>query len=294
MFRMRIRTSRAATRYQAGHWSHVSVAILFLLLAGEAAARPGSDDKNESGPLPETTAPVPASPSASIYRPGLRNSPAENSLSAKELDVLLTSLRDKTGFSGLQLDEAGFLILEDETVSSGGSEWARNLVLAALHGHKSISLQSHNRSSTVAFARTSSPTMYRSMAAGTRIELHPIEIDFADFRALQGDREAVRAFDPGIVVLHELCHIVLNLRDPESSRSLAGDCEDYVNRIRLDLGMPVRETYQARLRTAQPAMGSATTRVAELVFAQQGQPGQKGSPKWFYLQWDPTRVGGTR
>ncbi|MGH9768219.1 MAG: hypothetical protein ACREAB_12355, partial [Blastocatellia bacterium] len=59
------------------------------------------------------------------YRGGLRNSPGERKLDAKQLDAVLTSLRDKAGFLEMCFDEDGFLTLGDRTKFSGGSGVAR-------------------------------------------------------------------------------------------------------------------------------------------------------------------------
>src|SRR5262245_11063750 len=48
------------------------------------------------------------------YRGGLRNSPGERKLNAKQLDAVLTSLRDKTGLLEMRFDENGFLTLGDQ------------------------------------------------------------------------------------------------------------------------------------------------------------------------------------
>src|SRR5262249_4395408 len=55
------------------------------------------------------------------YRGGLRNSPGDHKLNAKQLDAVLTSLRDKSGLIEMRFDENGFLTLGDRTKFSGGS-----------------------------------------------------------------------------------------------------------------------------------------------------------------------------
>src|SRR5262249_48841067 len=62
------------------------------------------------------------------YRVGLRNSPGQYRLGAKQLDILLVSLREKTGFLDMTFDENGFLTLGDQTKFSGGSATARALL----------------------------------------------------------------------------------------------------------------------------------------------------------------------
>jgi len=50
----------------------------------------------------------------------------------------------------------------------------------------------------------------------------PIEIDFADFDHLRGERKVLEAFDLGFAILHELCRAALELRDPSAAVNAAG------------------------------------------------------------------------
>lgn len=72
-------------------------------------------------------------------------------------------------------------------------------------------------------------------------EVYVVLIDFADFRQVTGDKQALAAFDVGWAVLHEIDHVVEGSEDPE--QEVAGDCEDHVNRMRRELGLPVRNNY---------------------------------------------------
>ncbi|MGH9938992.1 MAG: hypothetical protein ACREAM_22360, partial [Blastocatellia bacterium] len=76
------------------------------------------------------------------YSGGLRNSPGERRLSAKQLDAMLTSLRDKAGFLEMGFDENGFLTLGDQTKFSGGSATARALLDAAVKMPHAADLES--------------------------------------------------------------------------------------------------------------------------------------------------------
>ena len=221
------------------------------------------------------------------YRPGLRNSFVERRLSAEELNLTLAQLRRKTGFARMRFDEAGFLTIDDRSQIAGGSATARQLLLAAVDGKKSINLQTSNRSPEVVFARVGERVKLSSWRSDEQIELAPIEIDFADFNHLRGEREVLEAFDLGFAILHELCHVALELRDPPERARAAGDCESYVNRIRRELGMPERRQYAANV--FQRASGIALNKiVAQLSFAQ-NRPGAK--TKWLYLTWEVRDVG---
>ncbi|MGH9838556.1 MAG: hypothetical protein ACREEM_07220, partial [Blastocatellia bacterium] len=126
-----------------------------------------------------------------------------------------------------------------------------------------------------------------------KIVVATIEIDFADFNHLRGPRKAMEAFDPGFVILHELCHAALELRDPAAVNA-AGDCESYVNRIRRELGMPERQQYAANVYLRTISISRPTTKIAELIFAQT-EPGREpvAKTKTLYLKWDAREVGNT-
>ena len=231
-----------------------------------------------------------------IYRPGLRNNFMGHQLSAEELNLALTQLRRKTGFMRMRFDEAGFLTIDDRSQIAGGSAAARELLLAAVDGKKSINLQSHNRSPEVVFARVVEAVKYTVWPSDAKIVVATIEIDFADFNHLRGPRKAMEAFDPGFVILHELCHAALELRDTAGVNA-AGDCETYVNRIRRELGMPERRQYAANVFWRTISISRPTTKVAELIFTQTEpgpEPESRAKTKRLYLRWDAEQVGNTR
>jgi hypothetical protein len=212
---------------------------------------------------------------------------AGDQLSAEELNLALTLLRRKTGFVRMRFDEDGFLRVEDRSQISGGSETAGELLVAVVDGKKSIILRSRNRSPEVVFARVGERMDHQLWQSDERIEMAPIEIDFADFNHLQGERKALEAFDPGFAILHELCHAALELRDPAKGRKATGDCEDIINRVRRELGMPERQHYAAKtyLRTSGTSFDKIVT---ELIFART-KPGAK--TERLYLSWDVREVG---
>jgi hypothetical protein len=226
---------------------------------------------------------MPADPSC--FRPGLRNSPGADKLGTEQLDRLVDSLREKAGFLDLRFDGQGFLILGDRTRISGGSVTARALLVATVEGESAILLKNRRRSSDVVFARLAPPIIYIDGPTGKRIKAYSLEMDFSDFDLLQGDREAVAAFDPALVALHELGHAVLALEDDKTRVWGLGSCEEYINHIRRELGLPERQQYLARAwRTILSAPGSTT---AEVLFIRQGQH----KARRFYLRWETDQVG---
>jgi len=218
------------------------------------------------------------------FRPGLRNSPNEKRLDPIQLKIIARSFREKTGFAELDFDENGFLTLGDRMNFSGGSASARKLFIAAMEMKQAINLESWPNSSSILFARIANRVTYENRATGAMIKTCSIQIDFSDFSWLQGDKQAMAAFDPGFVIIHELGHAVLGLRD--SVDNSPGDCEEMVNRIRRELNLPERQTYIAPIYSAPT---SSNTGRAELIF--KSSVGNAVPRSIFRLSWDAERVG---
>ena len=229
-----------------------------------------------------------------VYRPGLRNSFMDYPLNASELELVTAQLRHKTGFMTLRFDKAGFLTIDDRSQIIGGSQAARELLVAAIDGTQSILLQSHNRSPKVVFGRATQGTLYTDAQPNLKIETELIEIDFIDFKKLRGHHKAIEALDLGFVILHELCHTVLKLHDPGEKAEATGDCETYVNRIRRELRIPERLQYAATASLKQIFQSTPTATVAKLMFAQTrpgSEPGERTKTKKFLAWWVSQEVG---
>ncbi|MFN0086754.1 MAG: hypothetical protein ACKVX9_15295 [Blastocatellia bacterium] len=222
------------------------------------------------------------------YRPGLRNSPGAKRLNAKQLDAVVNSLREKTGFREMAFDEAGFLTIGDRTRFSGGSALARRMLTTAVDMAQAVELEFLNRSPLIAFAQLTNHLSLQNRSTGQRIESCTIQIDFADFAQLRGDRRARAAFDLGFVLLHELGHAVMGLHDSYDAEG-PGQCEDYINGIRRELNLPVRQTYIAQVRYFTLLNSFPIEAHAELVFAEDA-PGEKGEGR-SVLRWEANRVG---
>lgn len=226
------------------------------------------------------------------YRSGLRNSSGERRLNTKQLDAVLTSLRDKSGFLEMRFDEDAFLTLGDQTKFSGGSATARALLDAAVKMPHAVDLESHSYSSLVAFARLAKPIAYQHFSSGKKMDVFPLEIDFSDMSKLRGDKLALTAFDVGFVILHELGHAALGLRDASGDPQGLGECEELINRIRRELNLPERETYIAQVYSATTlAPSQGTTRLAELVFARAIEKQGRMQMEKFNLRWEAAKVG---
>jgi hypothetical protein len=226
------------------------------------------------------------------YRVGIRNSPGEYRLNAKQLDTALGSLRDKTGFLEMAFDENGFLTLGDQTKFSGGSATARALLDAAIKMPHVVDLESHLYSTQVAFARLAKPVAYQHFSSGKKIDVFPLEIDFSDLSKLRGDKKALTAFDIGFVILHELGHAALGLRDASGDPQGLGECEEMINRIRRELNLPERQTYVAQVFTTPTITPTQNlAKQAELVFSRAVEKQGRMQIERFNLRWEASKVG---
>lgn len=225
------------------------------------------------------------------FRTGLRNAPGKEQLSVKQLQQVLQSLRDKTGWQNLFFDEESFLVCPDPAVFNGGSAAARRLLGAALGGADAYDLESHQNSRAVTFARLAQAVDFESRRTGAKISAYPLQIDFADFQQLRGDGQALKAFDIGLVVLHELGHAVWHLRDAVYAEDEPGECESYINLIRRELQLPERQNYIARVRPGTLNLLAGTRLIAELFFARTGEKSGPLRQARFLLQWEANVVG---
>lgn len=216
----------------------------------------------------------------SVFEPGIRNGRGRAQLNATQKNAVANALLSKTGFSSIHFDETGWLRFAPNP--GQGSETAQQLVFDAFRGQQVIELYSRERSSEVAFARMITSQIFESGRTGAQITIYHLEIDFSDFGYLNGDREARAAFDLGFILLHELTHIIRQIYDNNGSQTSPGDCADYINRIRQDLGMPFRNHYFPEIRKL--ARDGGTVYIARLSFSY-------SSKKSYSVFWDALKVG---
>jgi hypothetical protein len=228
------------------------------------------------------------------YRGGIRNSTTDRKLNSKQLDIVLKSLREKTGYLEMGFDEDGFLNVGDRMKFEGGSATARSLIATAIECDRAIDLESHDYSSIVAFARLARPVVYQNRSSGAAIDVYPMELDFNDFKKLRGDNKVLAAFDLGFIIMHELGHAVLNLSDKLETLKDVGECEDYINRIRRELNLPIRLNYVAQTFKSPLILTSTSGQTAELVFAQSPENRANSKEQKFYLRWEANAVGPVR
>lgn len=206
-------------------------------------------------------------------------------LSLNKREALAAKLRVITGWPELKFDERGVLTLGSADASQG-SQAARNLLRQAQAGRRVIILEDASNRQDVVFARVV-PGRWKNHAS----EMPPtfvVLIDFSDFGHLMGDRDALRSFDAGWGLLHEIDHVVNDSEDAETA-SDAGECEDHINLMRRECNLPLRTDYFfTYLPFAQQS--DFKTRFVRLAFDQQGAT--KGTRRRYWVVWDATLVGG--
>ncbi len=223
-----------------------------------------------------------------LYRPGIRNSAGRYQLNQFQISSVLASLREKTGLHSLRFDEAGFFVVDDRSRFFGGSRVARSLLFAALDGDKVIKLENYSHNQTVFFASIGNQQIFKNMATGQRIEALSLRLDFFDFGLLQGDREALASFDVGMVVLHELGHTLLNLKDNRAKTDHPGACIGYTNNIRTELDYPLRQTYMPEIRNKVTFDQGF---IVQLTFIRRSRESGRIRARRYNIFWNADRVG---
>ena len=200
-------------------------------------------------------------------------------VSRSHRDELVARLRAITGLTNLRFDGDGSLRLDGGRATSG-SEGARLLLSRAIAGKNFIILEDASSRADVAFCRVVRGRWVRGEA--DQPPAYVVLIDFNDFHQLSGDAEARAAFDVGWGVLHEIDHVVRDSEDTNDPKS-TGECEDHINQMRLEVGLPVRVNYffsSAEFKTD----ANFNARYVRLSFERQN--------KRYWLVWDAATVGG--
>lgn len=199
-------------------------------------------------------------------------------------EQLTDKLRKITGWGDLTFNKEGTLRL-GTSFPVGGSATARSLLSASISNRSVFVLEDASKRKDVVFCRIVLPP------ANTDINSDPvylIQIDFADFDNLIGDRPAQDAFNSGWGFLHELNHVISDSSDSKQLGQV-GDCEDHINTMRRELRLPERSDY---LFTYLPLSqkGEFTTKFVRLPFDQKDTV--SGKQRRYWLTWDANVVGG--
>ena len=203
-------------------------------------------------------------------------------VSRSDREELALKLRAITGWTDLAFNSDGALRFSNAT-TNGGSQSARDLLNRTITGNRVVLFEDATSRKDVVFCRVVLGTLDEQPDA----EVFVVLIDFDDFRHVSGDKQARAAFDVGWAVLHEVDHVVEGSEDPLDD--VAGDCEGRINRMRRELGLPIRNSY---FYSFLPIRNDANliSRFVRLGFEEEGGPTAKRRRYW--LVWDAALVGG--
>lgn len=205
-------------------------------------------------------------------------------VSKSNREELERRLQTITGWNDLNFDAAGVLKIGN-TAPRNGSKSARELLNRSVSANRVILFEDASSRKDVVFCSVVETTM-NATSFGVS-EVYVVLIDFADFRQVTGDKQALAAFDVGWAVLHEIDHVTEDSQDPQ--QDVAGDCEGRINRMRQELGLPVRNSYFFSFLPVK-SDGNLVSRFVRLGFEQDN--GTSSKRRRYWLIWDAAVVGG--
>lgn len=194
-------------------------------------------------------------------------------------------LREITGWGELRFDDGGVLRLGSEH-HEGGSQTARELLELAARGAKFIVIEDASGSAEVVFSRVVEGRWTKD--SEKRPPAFVVQIDFADFARVMGDRDALASFNVGWALLHEISHVVNDSVDTERAGEV-GECEALINRMRRECGLAERAEYHFHLMP-DAERGDFKTRYVRLAFEHQDASTNKKRRLW--IIWDAELIGG--
>jgi hypothetical protein len=218
----------------------------------------------------------------STFATTIENVVVRENISKSNREELAQRLRSITGWKELTFDVDGALRIGN-TEAGPGSKSARDLISRTISGSRVILFEDASSRKDVVFCRVVQGRLERKPDADVYIVL----IDFSDFRRVSGDKQAQAAFNVGWAVLHEMDHVVENSEDPQ--QDVAGDCEGHINRMRRELGLPVRNSYFFSFLPIKND-SNLISRFVRLGFDQDSNTSPKRKRYW--LIWDAAVVGG--
>lgn len=195
---------------------------------------------------------------------------------------LAESLRRVTGFGDLHFASDGSLILGDARVVAGGSAEARRILIRAVCSGASFIIEDYSGSGSVTFGQAAPEQVYET-GDGRSSQVWRLRLDFDDFQQMQASSEVRATFDEGFTLFHELLH-GLGYKDAFRPREL-GACEEIVNRMRSELGLPLRDQYFGETWRITDKLTSVRLRFRTR--PQGGSSARGGSHYLFFLLTEP-------
>ena len=225
------------------------------------------------------------SPYAVSAEPNVSMILCRDELTAKRQNELAEQLRAITGWSDLHFDDDGALRFGNSTPQHG-SQKARDLLVSAQNGNNLIVIEDASERYDVVFGRVVEAKLKGDEAQ--RQPAYVVQIDFADFSQVIGDKEALAAFNAGWVALHELYHVTSGSSDTVHEGE-TGECEALINEMRRECRLAVRAEYHFHFFPGHDRV-EFKTRYVRLAFEKQNLATNK--KRRVYLMWDAAFVGG--
>ena len=195
---------------------------------------------------------------------------------------LALSLRRITGLGALQFASDGSLSLGDSSVVVGGSAEARRILMCAVRSGSIFVIEDYSGSGSVNFGQAASEAVYKARD-GSSTHLWRLRLDFTDFQQMEASAEVKATFDEGFTLFHELLH-GLGYKDASRDREL-GECEEIVNRVRSELGLPLRDQYFGEAWRVTERLTSVRLRFRSP--ARNGNPARWEARYLFFLLTEP-------
>lgn len=198
-------------------------------------------------------------------------------------EVLVQKLQTITGWNDLKFDDEGFLRLENSRPSNGSATAREFLMKASTDEHLMVIEDASNRKDIV-FCNVVEGRWVNERL--NKPAVYVIQIDFADFDCLIGDKKALASFNEGWGLLHEISHVVNDSADAQHKDEL-GECEAFINVMRRECGLAERAEY---FHTFYPnkALSEFSTKLVRLAFDMKDAKKKKR----YWLMWDANVVGG--
>lgn len=207
---------------------------------------------------------------------------SDHAITKEHESRLALSLRRITGFGALQFASDGSLSLGDSSVAAGGSAEARRILTGAVCSGASFVIEDYSGSSSVNFGQAVPEQVYEPRD-GRSSHVWRLRLDFDDFHQMDASSEVRAAFDEGFTLFHELLH-GLGYLDASHGREL-GACEEIVNRIRSELGLPLRDQYFGEAWRITERLTSVRLRFRS--HGRNGNPARWESRYLFFLLTEP-------
>ncbi len=206
--------------------------------------------------------------------------------SLKNREHLTEKLRTITGWNNLKFDTDGFLQLSENGKFSNGSATARAFLTRALADKHLMVIEDVSNRKDVIFCQVVQGRWTKG--ANDKPPVYVIQIDFADFEQVIGDKKVLASFNEGWGFLHEVSHVVNNSVDTTHTDEI-GECETFINTMRRECGLAERAEYFHTLSPLTIA-NPFSTKLVRLGFDLTQE--NSGKKKRYWLVWDANIVGG--